>query len=89
MGRHKNELSAIQANAEVFAGIKADIDRFTVRYLASIGPVSHTTIYKYRNGEAINPKREDQLLRTIKKAKEIKSEADRKKVLAAQELVES
>ncbi|RYC70825.1 hypothetical protein [Spirosoma sordidisoli] len=89
MGRHKQGITAIQSNEELFARIKSDIDSFTVKYLASLGPASHTTIYLYRGGKGVTQRTEDEILETIQKAKKLKEEADNERVLAVKQLIES
>ena len=76
MARRPNELSATQRNAKAYNGIKAQIKRFGIDYLASLGDVSRTTIFLYQRGRAIHPNKEKELKRTIQVAVAAKKKAD-------------
>lgn len=65
MARYANELSAIQLNPELFAGVQAKIRRFSGDYLGTLGNVSRTTIFKYNRRKPVNPTAEREILRVI------------------------
>ena len=87
MARYFNELSATQLDAEIFDGIRAQIKRFGVDYLAGLGNISRTTIYKYASGQAINPSYEREIKRVLKRAVAMKEESDKNELEEAKSLM--
>lgn len=87
MARGKNELSPVQRNPALFAKIQDEIRYFKPDYLATLGNISRTTIFKFNRGEPINVRHNKELHNVLKKAKELKQKADAQEVKEAEELV--
>lgn len=87
MARKQNELSAIQKQPEIYAGIRAQIKRLTVDRLSRIGSVSHMSIKKYLDGDPVNPTTEQEILEAIKLAEETKQTDDNKRLEDAKKLI--
>lgn len=80
MARKANELSAIQRNKSAFNSLKARLDNFTPDYLAELGSVSRTTIFKYKRRGPINPSSEQEIINVLVMAETIKSRENETKL---------